>query len=296
MTGGVSHVDSFDPKPKLFADHGKTVTIDDWQGKPGKFNRYLKKPQWDFKPHGKCGIEVSDLFPHVGECVDDLCVIRSLKSDHTNHYEATLGMHTGSITFARPSIGAWVSYGLGTVNRNLPSFVVLAPAVPYAGDQTWGSDFLPGCHQGTRVVPGPTPIADLAPPHRLARPAGPGTATCSRSATATTWTTAAGDAGAGGADPVVRDGLRHAAGGAGGVRPVEGNRRDAAAVRPAARRQHGLRLAVPGRPAAGRARRALHRTDRRRLVEQLGLARRHDGPRRRWRRTSISPSPACSRT
>jgi uncharacterized protein DUF1501 len=162
-TGGVSHVDSFDPKPKLFADHGKTVTIDEWQGKPGKFNRYLKKPQWEFKPHGKSGVEVSSLFPKVAECVDDLCVIRSLKSDHTNHYEATLMMHTGSITFARPSIGAWVSYGLGTVNRNLPSFLVLAPAVPYAGDQTWGADFLPGCHQGTRVVPGPTPIADLAP-------------------------------------------------------------------------------------------------------------------------------------
>ncbi|HBI45839.1 MAG TPA: DUF1501 domain-containing protein [Planctomycetales bacterium] len=161
-TGGVSHVDSFDPKPKLFADHGKTVTIDEWQGKPGKYNRYLKKPQWDFKPRGKSGIEVSSLFPHMGDCVDDLCVIRSLQSDHTNHYEATLMMHTGSITFARPSIGAWMSYGLGTVNRNLPSFLVLAPAVPYAGDQTWGTDFLPGCHQGTRVVPGPTPIADLA--------------------------------------------------------------------------------------------------------------------------------------
>ena len=85
-----------------------------------------------------------------------------MKSDHTNHYEATLGMHTGSFTFARPSIGSWVSYGLGTENRNLPSFVVLAPAVPYAGDQTWGSDFLPGCHQGTHVVPGPTPIANVA--------------------------------------------------------------------------------------------------------------------------------------
>jgi hypothetical protein len=161
-TGGVSHVDSFDPKPKLFADHGKTVTIDEWQGKPGKYNRYLKRPQWDFKSGGNSGVEVSSLFPHIGGCVDELCVIRSLKSDHTNHYEATLMMHTGSITFARPSIGAWMSYGLGTVNRNLPSFMVLAPAVPYAGDQTWESDFLPGCHQGTRVVPGPTPIADLA--------------------------------------------------------------------------------------------------------------------------------------
>jgi hypothetical protein len=90
-----------------------------------------------------------------------MCVIRSMKSDHTNHYEATLMMHAGSTTFARPSIGSWISYGLGTVNRNLPSFVVIAPHVPYAGDQTWGSDFLPGCHQGTRVVPGPVPIPDV---------------------------------------------------------------------------------------------------------------------------------------
>ena len=109
-------------------------------------------------------------------------MIRSLRSDHTNHYEATLMMHTGSITFARPSIGAWVSYGLGTVNRNLPSFLVLAPAVPYAGDQTWGADFLPGCHQGTRVIPGPTPIADLARRTASAGPAGIWSATCSSQA------------------------------------------------------------------------------------------------------------------
>ena len=75
---------------------------------------FLKRPQWEFAPHGKCGTQVSSLFPHMAECVDDLCVIRSMKSDHTNHYEATLGIHTGSFTFARPSIGSWVSYGLGT--------------------------------------------------------------------------------------------------------------------------------------------------------------------------------------
>lgn len=161
MTGGVSHVESFDPKPKLAADHGKTVTIDEWQGRPGKYSRFLKKPHWGFTPHGQSGIEVSALFPNVAECVDDICVIRSMKSDHTNHYEATLQMHTGSITFARPSLGSWVSYGLGTENRNLPSFVAIAPQVPYAGDQTWGSDFLPGCHQATRVVPGPVPIPDI---------------------------------------------------------------------------------------------------------------------------------------
>ena len=122
---------------------------------------FLKSPQWKFNHHGQCGTEVSELFPHVAECVDELCVIRSMKSDHTNHYEATLGIHTGSFTFARPSIGSWLSYGLGTENRNLPSFVVIAPHSPYAGGQVWGSDFLPGSHQGTLVVPGATPVANI---------------------------------------------------------------------------------------------------------------------------------------
>lgn len=161
MTGGVSHVDSFDPKPQLFANHGKQITVDNWQGKQGQFKRYLKKPSWQFKPGGQSGIEVSDLFPNIRGIVDDMCVIRSMESNHTNHYESTLGMHCGSWEFARPSIGAWVSYGLGTVNRNLPSFVVIAPRAPYAGAQTWGSDFLPGCHQGTRIVPGDNPIPNL---------------------------------------------------------------------------------------------------------------------------------------
>lgn len=157
MTGGVSHVDSFDPKPKLFADHGKTIK------RPRGGDRFLSRPKWDFKPHGKCGTEVSDLFPHIAECVDDLCVIRSMKNDHNDHFEATLGIHTGSVTFARPSIGSWVSYGLGTVNQNLPSFVVLAPQLPYAGGQVWGSDFLPAAHQGTRIVPGSEPIPNIVP-------------------------------------------------------------------------------------------------------------------------------------
>lgn len=161
MSGGVSHIDSWDPKPKLFEDAGKTIPVNEFQGRKGDFNMFLKRPQWDFKPHGQCGTEVSSLFPHMAECVDDLCVIRSMKSDHTNHYEATLGIHTGSFTFARPSIGSWLSYGLGTLNRNLPSFVVIAPHSPYAGGQVWGSDFLPGAHQGTLVVPGPEPVANI---------------------------------------------------------------------------------------------------------------------------------------
>jgi hypothetical protein len=163
MTGGVSHVDTFDPKPQLVARHGQTITVDNWQGRRGTFRRYLKRPDWTFRRGGQSGIEVSDLFPRVREVIDEICVIRSLESNHTNHYEGTLGMHTGSWTFARPSIGAWVSYGLGTENRNLPAFLVIAPAAPYAGAQTWGSDFLPGCHQGTHVVPGPTPIPNIRP-------------------------------------------------------------------------------------------------------------------------------------
>ncbi|MFN3653030.1 MAG: DUF1501 domain-containing protein [Armatimonadota bacterium] len=162
MTGGVSHVESFDPKPKLAADHGKTVTIDNWQGRPGNYRFHLKRPHFAFQRGGKSGIDVSDLFPHVRGVVDDLCVLRSMQTDHTNHYESTLGMHTGSFNFARPSLGAWASYGLGTENRNLPSFLVVAPAAPYAGAQTWAADFLPGCHQGTHLVPGTAPIANLA--------------------------------------------------------------------------------------------------------------------------------------
>src|SRR5882762_7581494 len=151
MSGGVSHVDSFDPKPKLISDHGKKTK-----------HGYIKRPNWDFATHGKSGIEVSELFPHVAECVDDLCVIRSMRGDHGNHFEATLGIHTGSVTFARPSIGSWVSYGLGTLNQNLPSFVVIAPALPYSGAQVWSSDFLPGVHSGTLVTPGKDPVPNLA--------------------------------------------------------------------------------------------------------------------------------------
>ena len=161
MSGGVSHVDSWDPKPKLFADSGKTIPVNEFQGRKGEFKMFLKRPQWEFQPYGQSGIEVSSLFPNMAECVDDMCVIRSMKSDHTNHYEATLGIHTGSFTFARPSLGSWLSYGLGTVNRNLPAFVVIAPHSPYAGGQVWGSDFLPGSHQGTLVIPGPEPVSNI---------------------------------------------------------------------------------------------------------------------------------------
>ena len=163
MSGGVSHVDSFDYKPKLVADHGKTIAVDNWQGRPSDYKFRVQKPFFAFQPGAECGTQISDLFPHIRGMADELCVIRSMNTDHTNHYESTLGMHTGSFNFARPSMGAWVSYGLGTENNNLPAFVVISPRTPYAGNQVWSSDFLPGCHQGTYVEPGAEPIANLKP-------------------------------------------------------------------------------------------------------------------------------------
>ncbi|MEO2024427.1 MAG: DUF1501 domain-containing protein [Fuerstiella sp.] len=159
MTGGVSHVDTFDPRPVLNARH-------DTERKPGS---YYKGSGWKYRPYGQSGIEVSDLFPHIGSVIDDICVIRSMTNINGDHFGATIGIHTGSATFNRPSIGSWVSYGLGTENANLPAFMVVSPGLPYAGGQVWGSDFLPAVHQGTRVIPGPEPIANM---RRRARTSG----------------------------------------------------------------------------------------------------------------------------
>ncbi len=154
FSGGMSHVETFDPKPKLIA-----AAKEQKKAKNGK--TYLA-PLWEFKRDSKCGAEVSDLFPWIRKSMDDVCLIRSMTGDHQDHAQATLGVHTGSVTFARPSIGSWVSYGLGTENRNLPSFVVIAPALPYSGAQLWSSDFLPGVHSGTLVTPGKDPDPNLS--------------------------------------------------------------------------------------------------------------------------------------
>lgn len=171
MTGGVSHVDTWDPKPALTRDHGKEIKADhpEIKDRPGYEKIFLKRPQWQFSPHGNCGTEVSTLFPKTAECVDDIALIRSMHTSHSNHYNATLGMHTGSFAFARPSLGAWVSYGMGSLNRNLPGFVVIAPKQTYAGTQIYASDFLPGANQGTLVVPGTSPVANVAPQIPAAR-------------------------------------------------------------------------------------------------------------------------------
>jgi hypothetical protein len=153
MTGGVSHIDTFDSKPYLTRNHDS----------PRNKNKssFYKAGDWPYRKHGQCGTEVSALFPHLGGMMDDIFLIRSMQNINGDHFGATIGIHTGSATFNRPSIGSWISYGLGTPNENLPAFMVIAPGLPYAGGQVWGSDFLPAVHEGTRIVPGPEPIANM---------------------------------------------------------------------------------------------------------------------------------------
>ncbi|HEY1083153.1 MAG TPA: DUF1501 domain-containing protein [Prosthecobacter sp.] len=150
-TGGVSHIDTFDPKPMK-------------GNRDGQGGDRLMANIFGSQRNQKCGTEVSDIFPHVRNVMEDICVIRNMKASHFDHSEATLGFHTGSPTFARPSMGSWVSYGLGSFNQNLPGFIVIAPHLPYGGTQVYASDFLPAAHQGTRVIPGDNPIANLRGP------------------------------------------------------------------------------------------------------------------------------------
>jgi hypothetical protein len=155
FTGGLSHVDTFDYKPKLQEDHGKKIE---------RASKPLKGSPWKFQPYGQCGKMVSELFPHVGSMVDEFCFLHTVRGDSGGHSAATLGMLTGSITFPMPSIGSWISYGLGTLNTNLPPYVVLAAKEPYNAYLAWDSSFLPAYYKGTRLFPGAAPLADLKSP------------------------------------------------------------------------------------------------------------------------------------
>lgn len=157
LTGGMSHVDSFDPKPELTKREGQDY------GKSSRSKQKYVGSLWTHRPRGQSGIEITDLFPHVATVADELCLIRSMHGDHGDHFEATLHMHTGSGGAARPGMGAWASFGLGSENTNLPSHVVFAEHKPYAGAQVWDSNFLPAYHQGVRLKPGEEPIPHLNP-------------------------------------------------------------------------------------------------------------------------------------
>src|SRR5215475_12651501 len=150
MNGGLSQVDSFDPKPMLEKYHGQPI--------PGETPQHerktggLMKSPFTFRRYGKSGIEVSEIFPCIGECIDDICVVRSVYTDIPNHEPALIMMNTGANVAGRPSMGSWITYGLGTENKNLPSFVVLCPEVPTTvGPPLWNSAFLPPMYQGTYV-------------------------------------------------------------------------------------------------------------------------------------------------
>jgi len=173
MLGGVSQVDTFDPKPKLAELNGKIM---DWSkekktDQPNLFakpRKFVASP-FKFSRYGKCGREVSELLPHTAQHVDDLALVRSVQSDNGNHPAAVFQMNTGFIIPGNPSMGAWVTYGLGTANRNLPAFVAMPDfrSIPFSGAQQWGSGYLPAEYQGTILRATSEPIRDLASPSNV---------------------------------------------------------------------------------------------------------------------------------
>ena len=166
MYGGPSQMDTFDPKPALTKFHGTPVTRVYAGGGDGA-NReerlYVGSP-FKFRKYGQSGIEVSDMFPHLGECVDDMAILRSMYTDSEIHPMATFQMNTGSLLPGSPSAGAWIVHGLGTENQNLPAFVVLSGGGVWSGAVNWSNGYLPALTQGTLFNPSGTPISDLKPP------------------------------------------------------------------------------------------------------------------------------------
>ncbi|MFL5243332.1 MAG: DUF1501 domain-containing protein [Gemmataceae bacterium] len=161
MDGGPSQMDTFDPKPRLAKEHGQPIKV---KVEPTQFNNVgtvLQSP-WKFKNYGKSGIPVSDLFPNVGQCADDLCLIRSMVSESSVHTNANYFLHSGSTQQGRPSMGSWVTYGLGSECKNLPGFIVLhSGMIPPGGLDCFNSGFLPASYQGSLFQRGNVPVADL---------------------------------------------------------------------------------------------------------------------------------------
>jgi hypothetical protein len=150
MHGGPSHIDTFDFKPLLKRDHGKPLPFAKPRVQFAKTGNLMASP-WEFAQHGQSGHWVSELFPEVAKQSDKLCLLKSIHGSNEAHGGALLKMHTGSDTFVRPSMGAWVSYGLGTENQNLPAFITIQPTLGHGGVQNFGAAFLPAKHQGVRM-------------------------------------------------------------------------------------------------------------------------------------------------
>jgi Protein of unknown function (DUF1501) len=165
MDGGVSHVDSFDPKPELERRDNQLFT--DSRNPTAAGNRRWLKSPWAFRRRGQSGLPISDLFPHIASCADELAVIRSMKADLPLHSTGVLFLHTGVNNAGRPSLGSWINYGLGSENRNLPGFVVLSfGVVPCGGLENFSSGFLPANHQATLFHAEGPPIDNIRPTNR----------------------------------------------------------------------------------------------------------------------------------
>src|SRR5205814_9923670 len=150
----------FDPKPSLERYNGKPLPFEQPKLVRTRTVNVLKSP-FKFKKYGRSGIDVSELFPQVASCIDDICVIRSMVADNINHNGDCLQLNTGEQAFSRPCIGSWLLYGLGSENQNLPGFVVLSPSQPAQGAPLWSASFLPAAYQGTLVSNLNDPIANL---------------------------------------------------------------------------------------------------------------------------------------
>ena len=149
LNGGVSQVDTWDPKPMLTKYHGKPIPSGNLQTER-KTGTLLKSP-FEFKKCGQSGIEISEIFSKVGERIDDICVVRSLHTNRPNHEPSLFRLNCGNPLPGHPSMGSWLTYGLGTENQNLPGYVVLSPGYPVVGPQLWSSNFLPAVHQGPHI-------------------------------------------------------------------------------------------------------------------------------------------------
>jgi len=161
MWGGPSHVDLFDPKPRLNAESGKPLSGKSVGSDRDQLGTLLGSP-FKFAQYGDSGIWMSELFPHLSRQADRMCVIRSLHTEGSAHGEALLRLHTGQANLVRPSVGAWVSYGLGCESDSLPAFITISPPRGHGGVQNYGSAFLPALHQGTAIGSAETPIAQAA--------------------------------------------------------------------------------------------------------------------------------------
>ncbi len=166
MYGGPIHVDTFDYKPKLYELDGQTIPVKTF-GRGGKKNEgRVVGPKWKFQQYGQCGKRISDLFPHLSTCVDDIAFLHSMTADSPIHGSALLQMNTGKILSGNPCLGSWVNYGLGSVNENLPGFVVMLDPTggPISGAKNWSSGYMPATYQGTVFRSAGDPILDLDRP------------------------------------------------------------------------------------------------------------------------------------